>query len=314
MKWIWKALKLLLVTVLFVTAVRCFELVREFRCTAVITLDGTVPGAAEAEEICEDEAGEEVLAVCFFWEETANVFCEENGRSAVVTLVVTEGNPALLVFGGSELYWREDGCLIDQDTAYSIFGSGQASGQTLWIGGKSYTVCGTFASELPTVIRSVSDSDESALTQVAVRASSTSNLQGKAEQFLTRHGLSGTVISTVYLTAFAGDLLLLVPLLLIWRLAGHAAGKRTALIQISSLFFLAFCTIGLAFRYFEIPSDMIPTKWSDFSFWGTWWEEQKNHILLLLTMSLSSAQTHILWNCFVSLCSSIAAAFLAVLS
>ncbi|MCD7954565.1 MAG: hypothetical protein LUG93_02160 [Lachnospiraceae bacterium] len=393
-----KIVKLMLVAVLLVTAVRHFDLVQDSRGTVTIVLDGMALSAAEAEAICQNEAEQdEPLSVCFFGEQTVQVTCEENGKNASVTLILAVGNPTLLAEGGTALNWMEDGCLIDQDTASSIFGTSRTSGQYLQISGAAYQVCGTFESELPVVIRNAAASDENALTQAVLKASSSDNdnLSGKAEQFLTRHSLSGTVVSIDHLTVFVGDLLLLVPLALLGRLVGTimkekdsrscrkedrsaqggavarkkrrmnghtedgiptgnqakgaaspeksfakgaaSPGKSFAkgaaspgkslseetensyaenLIRIGRmglLFASAFATFWLAFHYFKIPSDMIPTRWSDFSFWDTWLEEQKKNILLLLTTPLGKIQTQLLWNCLLSLSGTLAAAFLAFL-
>ncbi|MCD8012138.1 MAG: hypothetical protein LUG99_02985 [Lachnospiraceae bacterium] len=326
MKWTWKAVKLLLVTVLLITAVRHFDLVRDSRGTVTIVLDGMALSAAEAETICQNEAEQdEPLSVCFFGEQTVQVSCEENGKNASVTLILAAGNFTLLAQGGTALNWMEDGCLLDQNTASSIFGTSQTSGQYLWISGEAYQVCATFESELPAVIRNAAASDENALTQAILKASSQDedNLSGKAEQFLTRHSLSGTVVSTDHLIVLVGDLLLLVPLALLGRLVGTIMRERASRPRRKEdrfvrgnaglLFISIFVTIWLALHYFEIPSDMIPTRWSDFSFWGTWLEEQKKNILLLLTTPLGKIQTQILWNCLISLSADLAAAFLALL-
>ncbi|MCC8105816.1 MAG: hypothetical protein LIO99_07400 [Clostridiales bacterium] len=127
------------------------------------------------------------------------------------------------------------------------------------------------------------------------------NIVNRAEQFLTRHGLSGKVISFVYLNAFARDLLLLAPLIIFlkglrkeWRLLSHRQGRdkepdeslhemtgeTLGKIQQNQFIEVMLCAMSAAllcllvwmFRTkFEIPSDMIPTTWSDFSFWSSWW-------------------------------------------
>ncbi|MCD8104386.1 MAG: hypothetical protein LUF35_05155 [Lachnospiraceae bacterium] len=215
--------------------------------------------------------------------------------------------------------------LFDQNTAASIFGTSQTSSQYLWISGEAYQVCATFESEFPTVIRNAAASDENALTQAVLKASSQDkdNLSGKAEQFLMRHSLSGTVVSIDHLTVFVGDLLLLVPLALIGRLTGTIMKEKDSRSRRKEdgfargdaglLIISAFVTFWLAFHYFEIPSDMVPTRWSDFSFWGAWLEEQKKNVLLLLTTPLGKVQAQILWNCLTSLTCTLAAAFLALL-
>lgn len=52
----------------------------------------------------------------------------------------------------------------------------------------------------------------------------------------------------------------------------------------------------------RIPSDMIPSKWSDFSFWGTWWETQRENLLCMIRMEQGEMQTRLLWDFCRSVC------------
>lgn len=64
----------------------------------------------------------------------------------------------------------------------------------------------------------------------------------------------------------------------------------------------------------RIPSDMIPSRWSDFSFWGTWWETRKENLLLLLRTAQGEAQTMLLWSFCRSVCADAGAAICLLLN
>ena len=40
--------------------------------------------------------------------------------------------------------------------------------------------------------------------------------------------------------------------------------------------------------------ELIPSRWSDFSFWGTLWEQQEKNILLALSTALGERQLQVL--------------------
>ena len=59
---------------------------------------------------------------------------------------------------------------------------------------------------------------------------------------------------------------------------------------------------------------MIPSRWSDFGFWGDWWERQKKNLLLLFSAPLGEAQLTAVWNLLRSSLCSLAAAVLGAAS
>ncbi|MCD8395918.1 MAG: ABC transporter permease [Lachnospiraceae bacterium] len=346
MRKIWKLMQILLAAVLFATAVRYSDSANETGVAVTVILDGEGLTAEEAEAICADEAGQnEPLAICFYGEQETAVSCEENGKNASVALVLAAGNLTLLSESAAHLNWLEASCMIDADTAWTLFGSRQVSGQILQMDGDSYTVCGTIESERNFVIRNAVLADERALTSVLLKNpdGGDSNIVSRAEQFLTRHGLSGKVISFVYLNAFARDLLLLAPLIFFlkglrkeWRLLSHRQGRDNeqdesldemtgetlGKIQQNQFIEVMLCAMSAAllcllvwmFRTkFEIPSDMIPTTWSDFSFWSSWWQSQKQNFFLILGCAQGVMQISLIWKTFISVFCSMTVSFLAAL-
>ncbi len=78
-----------------------------------------------------------------------------------------------------------------------------------------------------------------------------------------------------------------------------AGKKRDALEQAActALLFVMAALLFLTLReHLQIPSDMIPTRWSDFSFWPQWWTEQKKNLLRLLGSAQGERQLEALWS------------------
>ena len=245
-----------------------------------------------AEKIAFQE--EEPVGCCFWGEEQMQtVSCPATGQRAGVTRVYLGGNAELL--GAGQLFWQ-DGCLIDTKTARELFGTEDCGGQQLFWNGQSYPVLGTVAALRPTLVMGAERED---VMNRCVLALPAENGRVLGEQFLLRFGLPGKVLDFFPLWALMRNLLLLAPAVLVFRLCG----KRKA---------LALILVGLLlWRGIVIPPEMIPSRWSDFSFWGSWWESQTENFRCMLFTPLGGRQLQILLNMVKSMGSSILAAVLA---
>lgn len=238
---------------------------------------------------------EEEPVGCCFWgeEEMQTVSCPATGQSAAVTRVYLGGNAELL--GAGQLFWQ-DGCLIDTQTARDLFGTEGCGGQQLSCNGQTLPVLGTVTALRPTLVMGAGRED---VMNRCVLALPAENGKVLGEQFLMRFGLRGKVLDFFSLWALMRNCLLLAPAVLVYRLCG----RRKA---------LALVLVGLLlWRGTVIPPEMIPSRWSDFSFWGSWWESQTENFRCILFTPLGGRQLQILLNMVKSMGGSILAAFLA---
>ncbi len=66
-------------------------------------------------------------------------------------------------------------------------------------------------------------------------------------------------------------------------------------------------------NYLEIPADMIPTRWSDFSFWSAWWKSQRGNLLRILGSAQGEMHLMMLWNLGLSvICNILAVSFYCI--
>ncbi len=329
------SIKLLLALLFFSLALSgSLQVQRSAEIITVLLESGGLSGE-EAEAICRTEAEQEDSQYVCFWGEVreAELSCRETGDSARVTMVLTRGNPELVVPGTEAMVWQEKGCYIDTETASELFGTTEAAGQLVWWSGHAYTVCGTFESLRQIMIRTAGAEDGQALTGVSLCRPREGNRKSGAEQFLLRNGLSGKQMNFIFLNALLRDLLLLPPLILAFRLISilipgkrifenHPSGRelpvpadfhtpgqaapvlenlRFAALRGLLALLLAGAVLWLLLSRLEIPADMIPTKWSDFSFWTSWWKEQRQNLLLLMETAQGERQLSALWSMLQSL-------------
>ena len=260
---------------------------------------------------------EHMLSLCF-WREQEDVefSCKETGAATQATGLLTEGNAELVAREGGILTWLEKGCMMDTVTAQNLFGTRQANGQTVWCDGEAYTVYGTFESLKRTVVLRADSEKETRYDHLSLLAPQGVNVKTSAEQLLMRGGLTGDVADFTFPDMVCGNLLLALPVLLaaglikaLWdcfRMREEEnedcilAEKRSgALRKIICAVMLAATAAALFFMlrdHIRIPADMIPTRWSDFSFWQQWWTGQKANLLQILGGAQGEMQLEALWS------------------
>lgn len=293
----WKYIKLCAALLLYLAAVRSNAHVQARTGYAAAFLNDRAVTAKEAEQICEAEAEQEYPAeICFFKEQPdTSLFCRETGEASVVNQIRIIGNAELLMYGSNALSFRKNGCYLDTATVRVLFGTDKVAGQTVRSGDQSWQVLGVFDS-LQKEMLCVAE-EKMLLDRILLLSSDYGRGRDELEQLLLRNGLGGDVVDFTVVTALVQDLLLIVPLLLLARAAKWlikdlpGTGLRLAATVVFGLAGLWYLTGNL-----HIPPDLIPTRWSDFSFWSTTWMQQRQNFLLILKSAAGEASLDLLWH------------------
>lgn len=293
----WKYIKLCAALLLYLAAVRSNAHVQARAGYAAAFLNDRAVTATEAEQICEAEAEQEYpAAICFFKEQPdTSLFCRETGEASVVNQIRIIGNAELLMYGSNALSFRKNGCYLDTATVRVLFGTDKVAGQTVRSGDQSWQVLGVFDS-LQKEMLCVAE-EKMLLDRILLLSSDYGRGRDELEQLLLRNGLGGDVVDFTVVTALVQDLLLIVPLLLLARAAKWlikdlpGTGLRLAATVVFGLAGLWYLTGNL-----HIPPDLIPTRWSDFSFWSTTWMQQRQNFLLILKSAAGEASLDLLWH------------------
>ena len=293
----WKYIKLCAALLLYLAAVRSNAHVQARAGYAAAFLNDRAVTAKEAEQICEAEAEQEYpAAICFFKEQPdTSLFCRETGEASVVNQIRIMGNAELLMYGSNALSFRKNGCYLDTATVRVLFGTDKVAGQTVRSGDQSWQVLGVFDS-LQKEMLCVAE-EKMLLDRILLLSSDYGRGRDELEQLLLRNGLGGDVVDFTVVTALVQDLLLIVSLLLLARAAKWlikdlpGTGLRLAATVVFGLAGLWYLTGNL-----HIPPDLIPTRWSDFSFWSTTWMQQRQNFLLILKSAAGEASLDLLWH------------------
>lgn len=297
--------------VLFGAAVSAWDAVRENSDGVTVFLQSTLDND-RAEEIINSEAELEEGGTACFWQEPSEVAatCKETGKSSQVQKLVVKGNAGLLVSEAELLTWQQEGCYLDTVTAQELFGTKTAEGQSIWLENQKYTVRGTFEQEEPLMI-CLAEQEETIFSTVALNFADDGNLRGQTEQFLLRNGLTGDIVEFGFLASVLQNLLLLFPVTVGIKLiglllkssrkeetpkTGNAVVPKTR--QKAGTFLavagVLAAMIWMVLQYGSWPPDMIPTRWSDFSFWQNWWKRERQNIILILRSPMGAANLDML--------------------
>lgn len=318
-------------------AVRYSNLAQQAAQIITVALDGDGLSAAEARKIAEaqntqemqDAPEQDLREICLWTERPDALFsCRETGRQTQAAALFTEGNPELAAPGTALLLWEKDGCFVDTATAEELFGTRHASGQLVWYEERAYIVYGTFESLRRTVVLggTAGTGEEVSFDMLSLRVRKGEGAKAGTEQLMMQYGLSGEIMDFTFPGILTGDLLLLLPLFLaaglirtLWHCMWSAppeqvnggAGRMAACAVLLAAVIAA--VYFMLRNYLEIPADMIPTRWSDFSFWSAWWKSQRGNLLRILGSAQGEMHLMMLWNLGLSvICNILAVSFYCI--
>lgn len=203
-----------------------------------------------------------------------------------------------------------DGCAISNKLAWQLYGSTDVIGLGVKINDKNYIVRGVFDSKDMMVLAACNTAPQAGWQNVELAGQPTgTNLREEAEQFATASGLGAP--SHVVNGQAWGSLLQLaasLPLIaiLVWGLVVTLRNqKKIAKYRRNLLLFCLLFALALALPWAlgKLPAWLIPTRWSDFSFWGSVVNQIKQYLqewwLLPPTLKEVKAKATILLQIFI---------------
>lgn len=290
--------------------------------TAVIMSGGM--DAKSATKIQEREKEQDNPLFFTIWGEKENAIAEnkEYQKNSTVTAIYVSESTQLL-FNSMTALSEDDltGCLIDEKTALELFGSTNVAGQTLTFDEKTLTIRQVIKEERQVLVMQAAGSEVS-LDTVTIQCTDDAAAQRTAEEFLARHGIDGKLMDMPLLTGISSIMVWLLPFCM-------AVGVMVTAIKYARVdsktdkwgnlwwvfAFVVFIVIVYGILHFvSIPRDMIPTKWSDFTFWTELWKKKQEALLFLVQSAKRQPQIDTIMVFFKSVTYSVASIFLYFLS
>lgn len=221
------------------------------------------------------------LPQIMLWNQTDNVIASSELDFYATTCVIDVYGVNLLnmkMVDGSPLSRNDkSGCTIDKKTAYSLFGTVDAVGKTLYIDDKSYVIRGVFEEKQPVIMRNSYD-DEMSFSNAELLFENTSNGREDASNLISTYNLpnpsviiDGSLITMLLKLIIALPTIILSLVLAIRMLFRAFKVSNQLLLFLIAISGMILVTIGLVLILeipLSIPIRFIPSKWSDLSFWG----------------------------------------------
>lgn len=302
----------ILLAVLYYLAVQNLLLLEPCRNTAVILLETNPMTRKEVLAVLEAEKEQENPYTFAAWtqQEEVSIQNRELNRSCMAAAVQICGRSDILVKGSTWIDEEDtDGCLIDEKTAEQLFGSTAIVGMKITIDGQEKTVRGILYGVSDVVVCEADDL--TMLTALQVAMDSEIRYEEIRQEFMMRNSITGRFLKMDILYQTGTLLALLIPFCtgwsILWFIWKRAWGLRA---QSEGMLYGALAALGTFFLFYfliaklEIPRDIIPTKWSDFDFWKTWWEKESESLqLLLLTEKQKPQQKYFSAFSLITICS-----------
>ena len=223
-----------------------------------------------------------------FWTEYSASFSSEF-VSANVDCIAFSGDAALVwpaeyIAGTAPGVIDGIGCAVSESLAWRLWGSTDVVGMTVEVDGTERTVRGIFNGKEELALLSFNDEDTSQSWIAAEFKNGSSYItRDDAERFASASGLGKPNSILIGNISFFASTLLLLPLLILavyglWVIIGYV-GKRYPIARKLIPFLLLFLfTALLPILIGMLPEWVIPTRWSDFSFWGSQFTQGSNSL------------------------------------
>lgn len=231
-------------------------------------------------------------------------------RQTDLSVLILRGDSSLVLPGAPLLpAGDKTGCLLDRASSYALFGDEEALGGVITWEGEEYVVRGVFTQPQGTLVLQGRE-DQGPYPLVSLGAPAEGSPREAASAFALRHGLRPVSITPGADAAGWSGFWAAAPALFLFCILAWQ-GLRTSLFLRHTPIRMALYLLGpaaglllfakIAGLSFAFPDGLVPTRWSDFGFWGSLWDEKKEQFFLwfwgrkhrpdqaLLTLALCSS-------------------------
>lgn len=226
----------------------------------------------------------------WYEKEKQSVLNNNLNRTIESNIMFICGNSYLIAEG--PILFEDDikGCLIDEETAYKLFGSYDVIGNTIIYGNREFIIRGIHRTMEDTIIMQAEIDSKDKIQGLLIDISN-DGIE-KVKHISERYGMKEYgVNSAVYynLGKMCTSLLPLIILLIIICSAlkkGIEIKDRPVLFIFSIIMIVVWITIFFSITKYKIsiPVDILPSKWSDFDYWKKFFQECIDKIKYVIYM------------------------------
>lgn len=205
-------------------------------------------------------------------------------------VLIIKGSSNLLVRGSNLFADDLEGCLIDNDTSYKLFGSSNCVGREIVYNDRTLIVRGILKGSKANIMIQATEDSSQVLDGLTIDG--TGLTLNKIEDFKMKFGINEMAISGNIYYIIAKFIALIFPIitlvLILIKVITSLFKSRNKPVLVSLYILMAIASIFIFFKItnikISIPLDMIPNKWSDFDFWSKMGKEYKEKFEYVLYM------------------------------
>ena len=235
-------------------------------------------------------------------------------------ILLINGSSNLLVKGSMLFKDDKEGCLIDEETSFKLFGSSNCLGRTIVYNEKSLIVRGILKGTKANMMLQLPEDSNLALKGLTIDG--TGLTINKIEEFKSQFGIQEMAINggIYYIIAktIANIFPILALILILIKIIISIIKSRKKPILVVIYLFMIITSIFIVFKItnikISIPLDMIPNKWSDFDFWSKMWKQYSEKIQYVMYMKKSGIDIYNIENLLKSVLFSIFTIILFVIN
>jgi hypothetical protein len=243
--------------------------------------------AYEARLYAIEQGGEDSFWPTFWHERQAQFSAEYSGTAAGCILYSGEASlvwQAAYLSGYAPGVTDSAGCAVSSGLAWVLWGSADVLGKTVEVDGEARIIRGVFEGENPLALLAYADEDKTqSYSAVELSGGPSSPARDDVESFAVSSGLGQPDYILMGTPSFLASVIAVLPVLVLAfygaaLLTGRIKKRSRTLWRIGMLCLLLCIAISLSAFLDALPDWLIPTRWSDFSFWSALMEQIGNDL------------------------------------
>lgn len=234
-----------------------------------------------------------------------------NRTASELDVLLINGSSNLLVKGSMLSKDDKEGCLIDIDTSFKLFGSSNCLGKTIVYNDRSLVVRGILKGTKANIMMQLQDDFTIALDGLTIDG--TDFTLNKINEFKSQFGIEEMAINGGIYYLIAKSIVMIFPILalilILIKIGISTFKSRNKPVLV--LIYIGMCIVSILIVvkvtkfHISIPLDVIPNKWSDFDFWSKTWQEYSKKIQYVMYMKKSGIDIYNIENLLMSVLFSI---------
>lgn len=234
------------------------------------------------------------------WGEVKNGTVKSDwNRSAEVNALLVKGDTTLVYENAQNLSSRDvEGCLLSENIVYQLYGDNNVTGKIIEYNGRNLIIREVIKDTNDLIIMQALSSTEQIMNYVSIEIRSDEEADDVVREFNNRYSGYDNFINIqsygTWASVISGILPIIMLLTILIPLIKFVLANRRQPEQFILYSVLAIVYTGVFLWItnfeFQYPTDMIPSKWSDFSFWSSLYKEKIDDIEILLRTEKNMVQ------------------------